>query len=371
MADKIYIFGAHSRGRTLAEYLRSLYPDLVIEAFLYDNEEENPSVLDGVPVLPLKKSFFFHTENPVYIGTRGIYHESVTERLRNLGFMEIYPVTVELDLKLRNEYLSKYYENIGRVFMKIDGLNMDSVSLWEGRTKEEKLSEKSAGIYVARSVSDKPLRQDYELASYERALQVGAVLTEECIEKDILTDDTGEHISGRNKQFCELTGLYWVWKNAREDIVGLAHYRRHFILPDDWIERMLYHEIDVILPVPLYVAPSIEGNFKERHEAENWDHMMQYLQKKDPWMYMKANEFFRGNLYSPCNMLIARKRVLDELCQWLFPILFYVAECGGHKEDPYSNRYPGFIAERLITFFLEKNRNQYKLVYADKNFLPS
>ena len=73
MADKIYIFGAHSRGRTLAEYLRSLYPDLVIEAFLYDNEEENPSVLDGVPVLPLKKSIFFHTENPVYIGTRGIY----------------------------------------------------------------------------------------------------------------------------------------------------------------------------------------------------------------------------------------------------------------------------------------------------------
>ena len=203
MADKIYIFGVHSRGRTLAKYLRSLYPDLMIEAFLYDNDEENPSVVDGVPVLPLNKGIFFHTENPVYIGTRGIYHESVTERLRDLGFMEIYPVTVEMDLKLRNEYLSKYYGDVGRVFMKIDGLNMDNVSLWEGRNTEGKLSEKSAGIYVARSVNDKPLRENYELASYERALQVGAVLTEERIGKDILTDDTGEHISGRNKQFCE------------------------------------------------------------------------------------------------------------------------------------------------------------------------
>lgn len=69
-------------------------------------------------------------------------------------------------------------------------------------------------------------------------------------------------------------------------------------------------------------------------------------------------------------MLIIRKHVLDELCSWLFPILFRVAEHGGQKEDAYQNRYPGFLSERLLTFFMEKHREKYNIVYADKNFLP-
>ena len=41
-------------------------------------------------------------------------------------------------------------------------------------------------------------------------------------------DNTGDHISAKNPQFCELTGLYWAWKNVDADYIGLAHYRRHF-----------------------------------------------------------------------------------------------------------------------------------------------
>lgn len=347
----IYIAGAHSRAQTLGVYLTKLYSDIQIKAYLYDNDEPNPESINGVPVRHLDAWTQLDTDCRVYLGTRGVYHAALTEKLRRLGMKKIIPITPQLDMELRGRFLSLYYAEQGRSYDKFDNIP------------------DPACIYVAKSAFDKPLQEPYPLSGFQREIQVGAALTDERVCG--LTDDTGENISERNRQFCELTALHWIWKNAKEDIVGLEHYRRHFLLQHGWHQKIKENNIDVILPTPLYVTPNLAQNYKNRHTASDWDYMMDYLKQMHPRDYEQAVSFFDTNLYSPCNMFIMRKEIVDDLCSWMFPILFACAEHGGTREDTYQNRYPGFLSERLITFFFEKNRGQYKIVYADKNFLES
>lgn len=359
--SRIYIAGAHSRGTTMGYYLKYLDPTIEIVAYLYDNDEENPTEVNGIPVIRIDSESNLDTECPVYLGTRATNHAHLLETLTQCGMKHIIPVDVNLDLDIRNRYLKKYFESIGREYLKLEDLDIP---------KEEHVSDlRTARVYVAGSAFDKPLKRRYNLADYEKLIQVGTILTDKRLDTDCF-DNVGENISDRNVQFCELTGLYWIWKHAKEDIVGLVHYRRHFTLPDNWKERMKYHDIDVILPLPLYVAPSVEQNFRNRHVSKNWDYMFECLKELCPEDYNEAFLFFKDTaLYCPCNMFIMKRAVLEDLCSWLFPILFAVAEKGGVLEDAYQNRYPGFISERLITYYFEKNREKYKVVYADKNFL--
>ncbi len=357
---KIYIVGAHSRAQTVAEYIRCLYPDVRVEAYLYDNEEPNPGSIGKRPVIRLDGKVDLNPVYPVCIGTRGVYHERLAASLKKMGFEKVYPVTPEMDTRLRNAYVRKHYADKGRRFLKLEELDAVQKSTQADMKKR---------IYIARSVFDKALESEYETEPYEKELQAGAALTMERLSSDILTDDVGDNISVKNKQYCELTALYWLWKHADEDVLGLVHYRRHFILPKDWFMRMREHKVDVVLPVPLYVAPSLADNFKKRHDPAVWETMMGCLQERDMAESREAEVIFRKNLYSPCNMFIMRKEALDDLCTWMFPVLFQTERRVGKKTDDYQNRYPGFLSERLISFFFEKNRKKYKVVYADKNFL--
>lgn len=352
--QRVYIFGAQSRGKTIKEYLQFLYPQTKVLAFLVDSAEENEAEIDKIPVWRLDTAGKLDGSYSVFIATKGIYHNAIRERLEQKGMMDIIPVTAAVDNFFRNEYVRKLYLSENGDFTKITDLSVQKTN---------------AVIYMVKSIFDKPLQAEYICPEYEKVIQAGAALTEKRLSADTLTDSEGDTISSKNRQYCELTALYWIWKNSGESIIGLSHYRRHFILPDQWQEIMVSNGIDVILPVPTCVYPSIEENYKERHDPSDWDYLMEYLKEHSPEDYRVSGQVFSGNLYLPCNMFIMRRKILDDLCCWMFPILDAVTANGGEKQDTYLNRYPGFISERLITLYFYKNRFRYRIVYADKNFI--
>ena len=60
-------------------------------------------------------------------------------------------------------------------------------------------------------------------------IHVGASLHPNiAINNAVKDNDNIDNISNRNGIYCELTGLYHIWKNIHNvDYVGLVHYRRY------------------------------------------------------------------------------------------------------------------------------------------------
>ena len=57
-------------------------------------------------------------------------------------------------------------------------------------------------------------------------IQVGKSISN--VDLGIQGDNSGDNISKKNKEYCELTAHYWAWKNLKGiDKIGLAHYRRY------------------------------------------------------------------------------------------------------------------------------------------------
>lgn len=185
-------------------------------------------------------------------------------------------------------------------------------------------------------------------------------------------DNTGINIAEKNKNFCELTALYWGWKNLEEDYIGLDHYRRHFaekrtgpkkerILTKESLLKHLDH-YDVILPRPRhYWIETNQSQYEHAHHKEDLLVIEEIISKYYPEYCSSYSQVMRKTSGHRFNMMIMKKELLNDYCTFLFDILFRAEKCidiSGYSD--YDSRIFGFIGERLLDVWIYKNHIQYK-----------
>ena len=190
-------------------------------------------------------------------------------------------------------------------------------------------------------------------------LQVGAAVHPPLL---YLGDNTGIHISEKNPHYCELTGLFWIWQNARDSYKGLVHYRRYFthrghILTEEEILRLL-SEYDILLPRP---EPLRETAWQEfcLHSGFEKDLILtrRGVATVSGEMLPAFDKVMAGRRLYLYNMLIAPQAEFDAYCRWLFAVLTQV-ERGVDFTDytPYQQRLYGFLGERLLNVWVAHRR---------------
>lgn len=184
-------------------------------------------------------------------------------------------------------------------------------------------------------------------------------------------DNTGDNISAKNANYCELTGLYWAWKNIQCDYIGLCHYRRYFaqksggsveakkaaILGKADYEKLL-SKYDVILPKKRnYYVETVRSQYEHAHNKRDLDETERIVAE----LYPEYSEAFTKVMGSTklhiYNMFAMKKSLFDEYCQWLFSILFELEKRVDISDyNQYEARVFGFLSERLFSVWLEKKR---------------
>ena len=195
-------------------------------------------------------------------------------------------------------------------------------------------------------------------------------------------DNTGDNISNKNPYFCELTGLYWAWKNLDADYIGLAHYRRHFslkkksndkfnnVLTQDQANKIL-KKTNVILPKKRnYIIETLYNHYKHTMYVEPLDETRNVIEKICPEYLEEFDKLKIRRSAHMFNMFIMKKEIFDSYCNWLFKILFELEKkVVVNKYDQFHSRFYGRISELLLDVYLRKNKILYKevgFIYMEK-----
>ncbi len=198
-------------------------------------------------------------------------------------------------------------------------------------------------------------------------------------------DNTGDNISVKNATFCELTGLYWMWKNSDADYIGLAHYRRHFagkdnskgdgtpfsrIIGGEELKRIL-ENTDIIVPKKRrYFIETLYSHYSYSHYVEHLDIARDVISRQYPDYLPAFDKVMKRTYGHMFNMFVMKREKCNDYCEWLFNILGEIetkVDITGYSA--FQARLFGRVSELLLDVWIEKNGYSYKevpVIYMEK-----
>jgi hypothetical protein len=361
----IIVYGAGNIAAMVVNCLQSEFYDMKILCFAVSDKADNQNNINGIPVYDIKDLVKYNQNSILLIAVLEKYYDEIYMHVKHLGFFNIIQLTFESKnwSDLRENYLIDFCAKRQLPYLRFDD------EIRRIKAKKKSLQDETGvkiELYVVKNHMDKSLTVPPEFKKYIIPIQVGSTFSDKKIAK--IQDDKGMNISNKNPVYCELTAIYWIWKNVTCPYVGVCHYRRYFDIEEEQLKYLSVANIDVVLSIPILSFPDIEQGYIRDHKAEDWNVMMKVLKNMHIEYYETAAWHYKDIFYYPYNMMIAKKDIFDAYCEWLFPILRKIEQYCQEKEDYYQNRYIGFLAERLLSLYFIHNRNKYKVVHVAKKF---
>lgn len=296
------------------------------ECFVVDSLQDNLECIEDIPVKLIGE---IPTDTFIVVGVTELVQKEVLPFLKEKGYGNVFSLTQHEEHLL----MSSYYKSAG-VFPVVE-----SEGTSDGR-------EMNFSLYEVKNDRDKPLSFHPELFPYEKTIQAGAALSEKSIAD--IKDDTGENISKKNRMYCEMSAVYWIWKNTNYDWTGIEHYRRHLLIKPE----MLTDDIDVILPLPYMCYPHEMEQFL-RFTTENvLEALLKALKDIHPNEHEEYYRILYGKYQYTYNMVCARREVFDDYCRWFFEITEYM-------EKHFADDVPELVETRAFSYVAEVLTNLY------------
>ena len=357
---QLAIFGAQGYALGAYEALSGLYPRRMVPFFIVSKIGNNAPELGGVPVKELavvssEMSKEDKQNLEVVIATPENVQPEIEETLENYGFRRY----SRLDSERWGELMKMFHIKLDR-FLPLSALPV-------GYNKP------FIRIFMAKSHKDRPLKNMASLQDYVYPLQVGMANAD--IKIADLTDDKGENISEKNCNYSELSGLYWIWKNKlcaegtpdgnEGQYYGLAQYRRMLVFSEDDLLRLPDNDVDAVLPYPMPYEPNINAHHKRYLKDVDWNALLTALKELQPKYADAFPSILEQQYLYNYNVILAKKSVLREYCEWLFPILERTEELSVPKGCDRADRYIGYMGETLETLYFIKNRDRLNVVHTE------
>lgn len=350
---KFIIFGAQMVATSIYFALKEMYG---IEPVLFcvSKQEKNPEKIDGIMVYTLDKMRTLDLNILILIATPEDYHSEIRKGLFDRGYHNI----ISVNAVLVNDIMKSYCKNIAfPVF--------PDILTGEGNASNDLRN--IVSIYIAHSHFDRQLKNVGSKSDiYTKCfipIQVGCTRTDTRIKNISIYDNTGDNISEKNNNYCELTATYWVARNCQSKYVGICHYRRLFELSYEKIRYMESEKVDAVLPYPSIQYPSCLEQHKRYITEADWYACKRAIDEVAPQYSKPYERAFRERIFYNYNMVICRKEIFQEYCNFLFPVLKRTEELTSPKGWERSDRFAGYLGENLTTLFFLANRERLKYIH--------